>query len=433
MPFNDQPDTANPPDDGIDTDDDTLLEDFLRHDALLEIDDFGPSSSSVTVLSSSFRNIGGAKEPPPLAAQIAAKQPAMMSTTSLAASQTAGPTLTPPAPPGPPTGNNNVTRTNPFRNINPLDVSEMDKLVGYVRSLANEETIFRKLSEMARHLFGQGTRKMTSGEQLQFTIKRLQKEAVSDDGKGPGPALLNHNQFDWKLNLKTATMPDDTKLPHHTDPSFGAKALEYNTKRAVANAGLQQGFVVARKIMAESIGEKPSETKRAVHLRTLFTNEENRVWERANGKTCTAKVNFRSGPRLGTLAALDDAMAMTKAVLSDDELKEAIGAPEDAIDFEAVAAARKTFEPLEDGDVATASKSAFAAFAIATAALECAIKTEVEMPWSAVPDSEKKRLLAADLGVGEDDAETRAKKLHKAAGGDAGLIFFYLLRNGNKL
>ena len=146
MPFNDQPDPGNPPDDSIDIDDDMLLEDFLRHDDTLpENDDFGPSSPSVTV-SSSFRI--GAKEPHQLAAQIAAKQPAENPTTSLAASETAGPTL---------------TSANPFRNINPLDVSEMDKLVGYVRSLANEETIFRKLSEMARHLFGKGTRKMTSG------------------------------------------------------------------------------------------------------------------------------------------------------------------------------------------------------------------------------------------------------------------------------
>ena len=53
------------------------------------------------------------------------------------------------------------------------------------------------------------------------------------------------------------------------------------------------------------------------------------------------------------------------------------------------------------------------------------------MPWVVVPESEKKRLLAADLGVGEDP-ETRAKKLHKAANGNPGLLFFYLMQNGNK-
>jgi hypothetical protein len=440
--FNDQPDTSNPPDTSAFNDIDALVDHFLKSPSPNDfVED--PTSSDFalppSVVMSSSSVVAAAKNP----SIIALRERESMHRLALAAAaaQTPGSTLPvpppalpvpPPPPASPAAGNNDVP--NPFRNINPSDVGEMEKLVGHMRALAgNSNGIYRKLSELGRLLLGKPTRRMTSAQQIDAALKRFEKEAKSDDGAAPGAALLGHNYFNWKLNTKTAKMPDDTKLPHQTDPAFPAAAAEHNKKEDVATAGHQEGYIVARNVaaaMEKKIPGKPHQP-RTTRLSGLFTTEDSRVWERANGPSCTAKVNFRDGPRKDSMAALDDAVALAAAVISVDELKAAIGAPEDALNFKAVAAARATYEPLEDGDVATASKSAFAAFAIATAALECARDTGLSMPWAVVSDSEKKRLLAADLGVGEDP-ETRAKKLHKAANGNPGLLFFYMLQNGNK-
>ena len=425
MAFNDQPDTANPPDDTVDMNQE-FVQDFLQSPSPNDFEDptssdFAPppSSSSVvvppTVISSSSSSLVHAAKTPHTIRRAAEAR---------IASQTTGSTLPVPPPPS----------ANPFRNINPSDIGDMDKLIDYTRALAeNSKTIHKKFSDMGRDLFGKETRRLTSAMRLEAVINRLHKEAKSDDGVSPGAALLGHNFFNWKLNTKAAEMPDDTKLPHQTDPAFAAAALLHNKQKNVALAGHQEGYVVARNTAAAMERKNPDKPHhpRTIRLAALFGTEEGRVWERANGGNTTGKVGFKDGPRAGTMKALDDALQLAAAANSDDELKAAIGAPEDAINFKAVAAARATYEPQEDGDVATASKTAFAAFAIATVALECAKDTCVSMPWIVVPESEKKRLLAADLGVGEDP-ETRAKKLHKAANGNPGLLFFYMLQNGNK-
>ena len=313
---------------------------------------------------------------------------------------------------------------NPFHNIDPSVPGVVATLKDFVRGkAASIPTVYIKLAKIGLDFVKKTTRKkeMTEAQRLDWLFSRFETAT-----KEKSASLLSHAHFDWTLDVKNAVMPDDIKLPHSTDASFPAAVKVWSKPREELKAGHTAGFKVAR-YAAARVANKTA-NGRDKRQNDLFNSPVGRVMERTNhGNPGCIYVDFRKGPSKDGISLLAEAASLAKSALDDGEIEAAIGAPDGAASYEAIAAVLTSYGPVSGTDVAAASKSAVAALAIALAALECAKEAAGKRPWITVSETNKKRLLEFTRGAGDTDEE-HACKLHKATdGGDPGLLFFYLL------